>query len=100
MTVSVAQAHPSVYRTSTVTPVRPSPISKGPITRGAITKGTITEAPATSAEWRLTDRGIAVAMAFAAIILTTALVVIGLTAVRVTSTDYRAGFAESQHDQR
>jgi hypothetical protein len=53
-----------------------------------------------SAEWRLTDRGIAVAMALAAIILTTALVVIGLTAVRVTGTDYRAGFAESQHDQR
>ena len=49
--------------------------------------------------WRLTDRGIAVAMALAAIILTTALVVIGLTAVRVTSTDYRADFAESQHDQ-
>ena len=95
MTVSVAQAHPSVDRTSTVTPVRPSPISKGPITRG-----TITEAPAASAEWRLTDRGIAVAMALAAIILTTALVVIGLTAVRVTSTDGRAGFAESQYDQR
>jgi hypothetical protein len=86
MTVSVAQAHASVHRTqSTVTPVR---------------RCTITEAPTASAEWRLTDRGIAVAMALAAMILTAALVVIGLTAVRVTSIDSRANLAESQHDQR
>jgi hypothetical protein len=85
MTVSVAQAHPSVDRTSTVTPIRPC---------------TITEAPTASTDWRLTDRGIALAMALAAMILTAALVVIGVTAVRVTSTDYRADFAESQHDQR
>ena len=39
-------------------------------------------------------------MVLAAMILTAALVVIGVTAVRVTSTDYRADFAESQHDQR
>lgn len=85
MTVSVAQAHPSVDRTSTVIPVRPC---------------TITDAPAASTDWRLTDRGIALAMVLAAMILTAALVVIGATAVRVTSTDYRADFAESQHDQR
>ena len=85
MTVSVAQAHPSVDRTSTVTPARPC---------------TITEASPASAEWRLTDRGIAVAMALAAMILTAALAVIGVTAIRVTSIDYRADFAESQHDQR
>ena len=57
----------------------------------------IVEAPAVS-EWRLTDRGIAVVMALAAMILTAALVVIGLTAVRVTSIDHRADFAESQVD--
>jgi hypothetical protein len=85
MTVSVAQAHPSVDRTSTVTPIRPC---------------TITEAPTASTDWRLTDRGIALAMVLAAMILTAALVVIGVTAVRVTSTDYRADFAQSQHDQR
>jgi hypothetical protein len=60
----------------------------------------IVEAPAASAEWRLTDRGIAVVMALAAMILTAALVVIGLTAVRVTSTDHHADFAESQLDLR
>ena len=39
-------------------------------------------------------------MALAAMILTAALVVIGLTAVRVTSIDHRADFAESQLDLR
>ena len=39
-------------------------------------------------------------MTCAAMILSAALVVIGLTAVRVTSIDYRADFAESQVDQR
>jgi len=86
MTVSVAQAHPSVNRTlSTVTTARPC---------------TIIEAPTASADWRLTDRGIAVVVALAAMILTAALVVIGLTAVRVTSADYQRDFAASQHDQR
>ena len=86
MTVSVQQVHSSVERTaSTVTTPRPS---------------MIVEAPAASAEWRLTDRGIAVVMALAAMILTAALVVIGLTAVRVTSIDHRADFAESQLDLR
>jgi hypothetical protein len=86
MTVSVAQAHPSVDRTlSTVTTARPC---------------TIVKAPTAPADWRLTDRGIAVVVALAAMILTAALVVIGLTAVRVTSTDYQADFAASQHDQR
>ena len=37
-------------------------------------------------------------MALAAMILTAALVVIGLTAVRVTSIDHRADIAESQVD--
>ena len=36
----------------------------------------------------------------AAMILTAALVVIGLTAVRVTSADHYADFAASQHEQR
>ncbi len=86
MTVSVPQVNSSVDQTlATVTTARPC---------------TIIEAPTTSAEWRLTDRGIAVIMTCAAMILSAALVVIGLTAVRVTSIDYRADFAESQVDQR
>jgi len=60
----------------------------------------IIDAPTASADWRLTDRGIAVVMALAAMILTAALVVIGLTAVRVTSTDDHANLAYSQVDQR
>jgi hypothetical protein len=86
MTVSVAHAHPSIDQTqSTVTAARPC---------------MIIEAPTASADWQLTNRGIAVVMALAAMILTAALVVIGITAVRVTSTDHRADFAESQLDQR
>ena len=54
--------------------------------------------PATPAgHWELTDRGIAVVMVVAAMILTAALVVIGVTAVRVTSPD--AGLQESRHAQ-
>jgi hypothetical protein len=45
------------------------------------------EAPASL---RLTDRGIAVIMVVAGVIMTVALVVIGLTAMRVTSADYDA----------
>jgi hypothetical protein len=46
------------------------------------------EAPASL---RLTDRGVAVTMVLAGVIMTVALVVIGLTALRVTSADYDAG---------
>src|SRR4029434_103941 len=55
----------------------------------------IVAAPNRQVDWRLTDRGIAVVMVIAAMILTAALVVIGLTAVRVTGPDYGPGFAES-----
>jgi hypothetical protein len=49
------------------------------------------------ASWQLTDRGIAVIMVIAAVIMTVALVVIGLTATRVTSVD--AGLHTSQQIQ-
>jgi hypothetical protein len=52
------------------------------------------------ASWQLTDRGIVVAMAIAALILTAAVVVIGLTAVRVTSPDYDRGLQQFQQAQR
>ena len=38
--------------------------------------------------WQLTDRGIAVIMVLGLMIATAALSVVGLTAIRVTSTDY------------
>jgi hypothetical protein len=40
--------------------------------------------------WRLTDRGIAVIMVVGMMIVTAALSVVGLTALRVASTDYPA----------
>jgi hypothetical protein len=43
------------------------------------------------ASLRLTDRGIAVIMVIAGVIMAIALVVIGLTAMRVTSAHYDAG---------
>jgi hypothetical protein len=55
--------------------------------------------PNRQVDWRLTDRGIAVVIVIAAMILTAALVVIGLTVVRVTGPDYRAGFEESAKAQ-
>jgi hypothetical protein len=48
----------------------------------------------------LTDRGIAVIMVIAAMILTAALVVLGLTVARVTSTDYGADLQEPGQAQR
>jgi hypothetical protein len=69
-----------------------------------ILDGSVSRAPArpttTPGDWHLTDRGIAVIMVIAAMILTAALVVIGLTVVRVTSTDYGADLREPGQAQR
>jgi hypothetical protein len=46
-------------------------------------------------DWRLTDRGIAVIMVIAAMILIAGMTVIGITAVRVTSPSGDPGFQES-----
>jgi hypothetical protein len=58
-------------------------------------EGSIVRAPHRQVDWRLTDRGVALVMVIAGMILTAALVVIGLTALRVTGPDYGPGFAES-----
>jgi hypothetical protein len=63
------------------TDVRPSSVSTPISTHGS---------------WKLTDRGITAVMVLAAVILTVALAVIGITAVRVTGADYDAGSQESQ----
>jgi len=59
----------------------------------------IVRVPNRQVDWRVTERRIAVVMVTAAMILTAALVVIGLTAVRVTGPDYRASFEESAQAQ-
>jgi hypothetical protein len=60
----------------------------------------IVHAPGRQADWRLTDRGIAVVMVIVAMILTAAMVVIGLTAVRVTDPGFRTGIEESTQAQQ
>jgi hypothetical protein len=67
----------------------PVSVSSAPVSRvpaAVLRPGPIPQPATTPAvHWELTDRGIAVVMVVAAMILTAALVVIGLTAVRVTS---------------
>jgi hypothetical protein len=96
ITVSVPHSHRSIDR------LRPAQTSAPPCT-------IISSAPATahrkssrdraSSDWRLTDRGIAVVMVIAAMILTAAIAVIGLTAVRVTGPGGGIGLHESRQAQ-
>jgi hypothetical protein len=58
-----------------------------------------TRAAEAPASLRLTDRGIAVIMVIAGVIMSVALVVVGLTAMRVTSADYDAGSRTSSQAQ-
>jgi hypothetical protein len=92
--VSVPQAHDSVDRLRAAhTNARPCPIIK----TAPATVGRKSSSNRGAADWRLTDRGIAVVMVIAAIILTVAIAVIGLTAVRVTSPGGDAGLHETRH---
>jgi hypothetical protein len=52
-----------------------------------------------AADWRLTNRGIAVVMVIAAMILAAAITVIGITAVRVTGPGGDLGLRESRQAQ-
>jgi hypothetical protein len=61
----------------------------------AITGGT-----SAAGDCQLTDRGIAVVMLIAAVILIAALAVVGITVIRVTSADYDAGVSGSQQAHR
>jgi hypothetical protein len=60
----------------------------------------ITGATSAAGNWQFTDRGIAVVMLIAVVILTAAVAVVGITAIRVTSADYDAGVPESQQVHR
>jgi hypothetical protein len=82
ITVFVPQAHHSVdLSRSRPTTARPSTVINTP---PATADPMSSDNPA-AAHWRLTDRGIVVVMVIAAMILTVAIAVIGITAVRVTS---------------
>lgn len=98
--VSVPQANDSVDRLrATHRHARPCTIIK----TAPATVGRKSSSNRTAADWRLTDRGIAVVMVIAAIIVTVAIAVIGLTAVRVTSPAGDAGLhdvRQAQHDTR
>ena len=95
ITVAVPHSHRSVGQ------LRPAQTSARPCT--------IVAAPATAggkrssdraiSDWRLTDRGIAVVMVIAAMILTAAIAVIGITAVRVTGPGGDTGLHESRQAQ-
>jgi multisubunit Na+/H+ antiporter MnhC subunit len=60
----------------------------------------VAQAVTTPIRWQLTDRGIAVVLLVVAMILTAAVIAIGVTAVRVTSADFDAGLHESRQAQR
>jgi hypothetical protein len=94
--VSVPQGHHSVDR------LRSSPTSARPcliINPAPATLDPKSSTDRAAADWRLTDRGIVVVMVIAAMILTVAIGVIGLTAVRVTSPGGDAGLQESRQAQ-
>ena len=94
--VSLPQAHHSVDR------LRSSPTSAQPstiINTAPVIAGQKSSSDRAAADWLLTDRGIVVVMVIAAMILTVAIGVIGLTAVRVTSPGGDAGLHESQQAQ-
>jgi hypothetical protein len=96
ITVFVPQAHHSVdLPWSHPTSARPrTMINMAPATADAKSSGS-----AAAADWRLTDRGIAVVFVIAAMILTAAIAVIGTTAVRVTSPGSDTGLHESRQAQ-
>jgi hypothetical protein len=74
--------------------------SPRPTVRSADVRPSIAPAPTSMpGSLRLTDRGIAAVMLLAAVILTAALAVIGMTAVRVTGADNGAGLQGSQQAQ-
>jgi hypothetical protein len=60
----------------------------------------ITGATLAAGNYQLTDRGIAVVLLIAAVILTAALAVVGITVIRVTSADYDARVPGSQQVHR
>jgi hypothetical protein len=82
-------------------PPVPIPPVAAPPPRMQLVPAPVVGRPATSSmEWQLTDRGIAIVLLFAAMILTAAVITIGVTAVRVTSTDHNAGLHGSSQTQR
>ena len=95
ITVAVPHSHRSVGQLRPAqTSARPCPIVAAPATAGE--KRSSDRA---ISDWRLTDRGIGVVMMIAAMILTAAIAVIGITAVRVTGPGGDAGLHEARQAQ-
>jgi len=86
---------------NSITPISNRRVPNGyvPVTDRSVSRAAALQTT-TPVDWHLTDRGIAVIMVVAAMILTTALVVLGLTVVRVTSIDYGADLQEPGQAQR
>jgi hypothetical protein len=96
MTVSVPQAHSADRVQPAFTPIHPVKIPPIKIPPKIIEA----HGELAPADWRLTGRGIALVMLLAVTILAAALVVIGTTAVRVTSVDHGAASSNSRVDRR
>jgi len=76
-------------------PARPVPAPGRYTGRRAEVRSCRVEVAAGRAEWRLTDRGIAVVLVLAVMIAVAAVAVIGLTAWQVTGADYATWSAET-----
>jgi hypothetical protein len=96
ITVSVPHSHRSVGR---LPPAQPNQRPFTIISATPAAAGERRSSDRATSAWRLTDRGIAVVMVIAAMILTAAIAVIGLTAVRVTGPSGDSGLNESRQAQ-
>jgi len=70
------------------------------VPRSGVARSGVARSVPTPIGWQLTDRGIVVVLLVAAMILTAAVIAIGVTAVRVTSADYNAHLHGSSPTQR
>ena len=81
---------PAPARGPLARPARPVAIPAQRLADGAVRACRVDPTSRPSTSWRLTDRGIALILALAAVIVMAAVTVIGLTAWRVTGPGYQA----------
>lgn len=80
---------PGTARGPVARPVRPVPTPPLRFAQRPVARSCQVEMPVSAGSWRLTDRGIALVLVLAVMIVVAAATVIGLTAWQVTSTDYQ-----------
>jgi hypothetical protein len=95
ITVSIPHSHRSIDRLRPAQTSAPRTI----ISAAPATARKKSSSDPANSDLRLTDRGIAVVMVIVAMILTAAIAVIGLTAVRVTGPGGGTGLHESRQAQ-